>query len=382
MDPHLNSKLTAATIKIYRLRAGRFMAFIIASKLHFRDASELDDLIVEYKNSVNLSKSEFDGTIAAVEHVLPHCKGGLRWAHAVSKAWAVTATPSHTVPLCEGPCLLLACHMAARGHARLGVCFILQNALGLRPSEGLGLEFDDVLLPEDRGLAASAPTVVGLGVRTGTKAKRAQAVTLSDPRKVALLRWLKQSSSPGDRLVGYTYEQSRRILAVVCKDVGLSAVGFTPHSPRAGFATECVAAGLGLARTRELGRWVSETSCRTYLDVVTASSIQATLKSNHLQAAQAYCGAHLLSFFIGSASCLRTAPAPVGAPAGATDAAQGHQAWPGRPLLPGRAPGGADERGGPIDISEGLHTLFHAAPSGRGRGRARGRPPACARGRR
>ena len=163
MDPHLNSKLTAATIKIYRLRAGRFMAFIIASKLHFRDASELDDLIVEFENSVNLSKSEFDGTIAAVEHVLPHCKGGLRWAHAVSKAWAVTATPSHTVPLCEGPCFLLACHMAARGHARLGVCFILQNALGLRPSEGLGLEFDDVLLPEDRGLAASAPTVVGLG---------------------------------------------------------------------------------------------------------------------------------------------------------------------------------------------------------------------------
>ena len=133
LDKHLSAKITVATHKIYRTRVRRFMAWIIQFNFYFCDPGELDDLLVDFKNSECLTKSEFDGTLAGVEFVLPQFKGRLLWAHAVSKAWAISDTPSHTVPLCEGPCLLLACHMAARGHARLGISYILQNALGFRP---------------------------------------------------------------------------------------------------------------------------------------------------------------------------------------------------------------------------------------------------------
>lgn len=167
----------------------------------------------------------------------------------------------------------------------------------------LGLEHGDVMLPEERGEAGSNAAVLGLGVRTGTKAKRAQTVIVECPTTVALLRWLKRSSAPGERVVGYTYESYRRLLGVVVKALNLQALGWTPHSPRAGFATDCIAAGLGFARTRELGRWVSEQSLRTYLDVQSAASIQVALKTQHLLEATAYCCKHTLPFFVGSEVC-------------------------------------------------------------------------------
>ena len=50
----------------------------------------------------------------------------------------------------EGPAVYIGCQMSARGHGRLGAGVILQEALGLRSSEPLGITGDDVMLPEDR----------------------------------------------------------------------------------------------------------------------------------------------------------------------------------------------------------------------------------------
>ena len=43
--------------------------------------------------------------------------------------------------------------------------------------------------------------MIGLGVRHGTKAKRAQSVLLrDDPELEALIRWARSVSRPGERL--------------------------------------------------------------------------------------------------------------------------------------------------------------------------------------
>ena len=181
-------------------------------------------------------------------------------------SWAIVHVPQHTVPVGEGPAAFVGVHLSARGHPRYGAGLIMQQALGLRPSELAGLRGQDVVLPEDRADAASVDyAVVGLGVRAGTKAKRPQSVILRGTKKVALLRWLRSSCAPSDRLIGYSCEQMRRLLSKTLTELGLEEIGWSPRSPRAGFASDLVSKGVPFLTVKDLGRWVSEAAARTYI---------------------------------------------------------------------------------------------------------------------
>ena len=140
------------------------------------------------------------------------------------------------MPLGLGPACLIACHLSGEGHGRLGLGIVLQRLLGLRPSELLALQPQDIALPEF-GCLHEPTAVVGLGIRGGTKAKRAQAVMLRDVVGIGLLRWMISETRDGECIVGYSYEQYRRLLSRTEKRLGLE-VGWTPHSPRSGFASE------------------------------------------------------------------------------------------------------------------------------------------------
>lgn len=374
LDPHIKARLTDGSLKRYRTCIQRFLAFIIDNKFDFSDYGEIDDLLVEFKNACAVSKADFETTIAAIEFALPGAKGQLPWSRTVAKSWSSSHVPQHTVPMCEGPAVLIGCHMSSRNHPRLGGGLIIQNALGLRPSELLGIAHEDIMLPEDRGESLSGTAVVGLGMRHGTKAKRPQTVTLSSAKKVALLRWLKRNSRTGQHVVGCSYTTYRQILADTTAAMGLKEIGFTPHSPRSGFATQCISAGLGFSRTRELGRWVSESSLRTYLDLTAASGIQVNLQTRHLAAAQAYCCAHVLDFFIGSKECYFPS-APSSVTVHATDGSQRLEAAGRRPLLPaGAAPSLVDGESA-ISVtftdSDSSEEMRHTS-RGHGRGNSRG----------
>ena len=109
-------------------------------------------------------------------------------AHHVLSGWAIHHIPQHTVPLGSGLAHLSAIHMAALGALRLGAGLLVQQHLGLRPSEMLSLERRDISLPPGNDVTmASAVTVIGLGFRTCTKAKRAQTVVLRDPMVTSLV---------------------------------------------------------------------------------------------------------------------------------------------------------------------------------------------------
>eukprot|EP00972_Heterocapsa_arctica_P009812 1444059-Heterocapsa_arctica.AAC.1 len=64
-----------------------------------------------------------------------------------------------------------------------------------------------------------------------------------------------------ERLIGYSYENYRRLLHKVEEKLGIS-VGWTPHSPRAGFASESSAEGCPFVEVRERGRWLADSSLR------------------------------------------------------------------------------------------------------------------------
>ena len=275
-----------------------FAAWLIEHRFDPTQASEWDDLLVEFKNDKLPTKAHFEQLVSSVEFLFPRFRGNMRWARAVITGWSVMHVPRHTVPLCTGPAHLVAVHMAALGHPKLGAGLLLQQQLGLRPSEVLNLERQDIALPQQaHALAGVAPTaIIGLGVRSGTKAKRAQSVILREPMMLALLAWLVSETKHGEPLIPYSYEQYRRLLKRITCSLHID-VSWTPHSARAGFASDATAAGRSFTDIREAGRWVADSSLRTYIDVVSAASISTNLRLAGFRPAILYAREHLFEFF-------------------------------------------------------------------------------------
>eukprot|EP00969_Alexandrium_andersonii_P312759 13818742-Alexandrium_andersonii.AAC.1 len=91
---------------------------------------------------------------------------------------------------------------------------VIQQACDLRPSEVLGLEAEDVLLPQGGCLEHTGAVVLALGARTGTKAKRPQSVLVRPehgPAFVLLHRCCALVSGHW-RVFPYIYEQCLRVL--------------------------------------------------------------------------------------------------------------------------------------------------------------------------
>lgn len=265
------------------------------------EAEEFDDMLVEFKNSAMPSKSEFEATVASVEFMFPRFKGRLAWARMVINGWNTVHIPRHTVPLSEAQAFLVAVHICAASYPRLAVGLMVQQKLGLRPSEMLALTTASFSMPEHRALVSQERTcIIALGQRTGTKAKREQSVVLRDDRMIGWVRWALSLTPHGGRVFSFSYDLYRNLLKRVEKTLGIS-VGWTPHSPRAGFASDAIARGVPFAEVREAGRWRADSSLRTYIDIVTAAQITVDLRVRGFVEAQAYARDHFEEFLPGFA---------------------------------------------------------------------------------
>ena len=152
---------------------------------------------------------------------------------------------------------------------------LVQRELGLRPSELLALETTDVSLPEHQHAPRTLRAVVALGVSVGTKSKRAQAALLKDALLINLLRYVISMTKPGDRIFPFSYTTYRRLLINVEQKLSVS-IGWTPHSPRAGFASVSIQDGASFWETREAGRWLADSSLRVYIDLVAVGQISSS----------------------------------------------------------------------------------------------------------
>ena len=163
--------------------------------------------------------------------------------------------------------------MAMDGWPRAGGLLILQACLGLRPGELLGVRRDD-LVPGRRGLH-NGNAVVALGKRTGTKSGRPQFVVVhadEDTTAMALISAFAATTPHGAGLSSIDYAQYKRCLDNATRALGLADIGFTPHSPRAGWATRLRLGGMPFQEIQERGRWQSASALRIYLDAVAAST--------------------------------------------------------------------------------------------------------------
>lgn len=203
---------------------------------------------------------------------------------------------SHTVPMCYEVACLFAAHHAARGQTRLGAAIIVQMGAGLRPSELLSLRREHVFLPLDHNQAIS----VRLGVEHSTKIKREQFVQIFKhefPWAFELMNRLCAASKDGERIFPFSYTTYNNSFSQAEEHFGL-LLHLTAHSGRAGFATSRIMEGADPTVVQKAGRWKSETSFRTYIDVAgslhTRTQVEA---SKHMQAAK-WCQQHLLEYFV------------------------------------------------------------------------------------
>lgn len=314
IDPAVRAKVTAGTLASYRKAALTFVAWLEENHLIPSCAVEWDDLLVEWKFHTSPTKSAFTTTLAAVEFFFAQYKGELKWSHHVKSSWDVVHVPRHTVPMLSGITRLYSVHCSAMRLPRLGVGMVLQQMKGLRPSELLGVLAHDVVLPEEMDTTGVNAVIVGLGVRKGTKSKRPQSAVLNcdaDPHLVAAIRLLKELSAAEDRLFPYSLEQYNRVIKKISKNLQLD-IHYTPHSLRAGFASEGRALGKDFTELREEGRWVSDSSLRIYVDVVGAAAIAQSHSVKALRPAIAASIAQWPAYF--SRAWLRECDAPGAAP--------------------------------------------------------------------
>lgn len=299
--PPLRQDSDAASSVLERTRATyqrQGLAFALWLKqwgLRPESADEWDDLLVEWKNAAAVSKNSFSGAVAAVEFYFPMYRGHLPWSHHVLKGMNIVHVPKHTVPMMYKYACFFAVHFVAKRAARLGVGIVTQQLKGLRPSEMLGLRARDVSLPEEGAITNANSTVLNLGAKTGTKAKRPQAAIVPGDHIVTeLLRRTKAVCvSLDERLFPYTLAKYNTLLRQVCSEHGLEDTHWSAHSPRAGFASEARAQGKSFVEIREEGRWVADSSLRIYIDVVATSQLETDLKSSHVKQAADFAAKHI-----------------------------------------------------------------------------------------
>ena len=122
-----------------------------------------------------------------------------------------------------------------------------------------------MLFSDETGSLAPLHLVIRLGARRGTKAKREQYAVMheaKEPLLFMLLRRLRDSTPLGCPLFPFSLDHHRKQIRLVETDLGLK-IGWGPHSPRAGFATDAISCGVPFAEIQERGRWLSPTSLRT-----------------------------------------------------------------------------------------------------------------------
>ena len=283
LETHVAAKVRPATSERYRAALLPFCEWSVSEGFHPESAEEWDDILAEYVRAhPQLRRTKFADVVAGTEYFFSRLRHKLSWSHAILTGWAAGSTIRHTIPLGKGVSKLICTHFVTWGYARLGVAIVLQCHTGLRPSELLRLRREDFLFPEEEGFTRlERPLRISLGTRVGTKVQRPQ-VTLLDRKQVWLyqvMKVLKLCTPPGLLVFPFSYSTYRTLIKRAELQLNV-VVGWTPHSPRAGFASDSRAEGWSFEELREAGRWSADSSLRCYLDIVGSSGVEVALIVN------------------------------------------------------------------------------------------------------
>lgn len=285
--------LTGGSTGAYKRFILHFVIWCGLNNIEPEETWEYDDLLTEYAagsgDAAPVTKSQFQGLVAAIEKILPHLKGHIPLARACLASWSVSFTPRHAVPLNLAFACYLAMALCDLGMPTVAILLVLQTGLGLRPSEALGLTKWDLLLPWEIPKSGGAGLVL-LGVKRGTKSGRPQTVRAENPLVLALMQLVRLVVTATGRLTGIkSLAGYAWCLRAAMQHLHIGEAGWTPHSPRAGFVTDMYLAGRTPADIASFTRHMSLKSLRSYLDAtsVTSGQLAVYLRSHLAEASRA-----------------------------------------------------------------------------------------------
>lgn len=260
-----------ATLARYQSIVRRFVDWYAAfgcRDVEVEDVAGLDSALLLYAHSGHVKRSEFGQLLSAIQFFLPQIDR-LPFAAQARRGWQIVCRTVHKTPLLWVFALAVAQAACAHGEARIAAGFLIQFGGYLRPGELLALTRADVVLPEASPPFAGAPActlLLGDAAR-GTKVNRRQVAHITEPACVDALRYLVATAS-ASKLLPCTHSQYSRVLARAVAHIGLESAGlhFTPHSFRAGAATQARLDGTDLNEIKRRGRWASDVTLRMYLD--------------------------------------------------------------------------------------------------------------------
>ena len=163
--------------------------------------------------------------------------------------------------------------MMQHGDFREGSGFILAQRKGWRPSETCNIKGGDVSLPGE----GWDDGVIALGVGRGTKSRREEfsLIGTDEQLELALLRKLKAMTSDEELMFGGDPGNLSRALSRALQRLGLESLGVTPHSARAGFATDGIVNKIPFQQLKIEGRWQSDSSLKIYIDAIMSRAISS-----------------------------------------------------------------------------------------------------------
>ena len=268
------------TVGTYKKRVREFCEFLRQQGWVAWTSIELDLFLAVFLSLPRISNSKAQATLAGVEFFLPTVKGSLDYSHAVTTAKAKQHPPTHALPMPFELVLIFAVWLSYMGQPRLGIMVLVQWSRGLRPNEMLRLRGNDCQISQLRGSKESPvpPFVLNLGVKTGTKVGRPQAVIVpfkSEGEECNIawqgLHTLSLATAPGELMAGnINLAKYNKLLKQFCEHFHINA--FTPHGLRAGWASTMMLKGVERSVIKSVGRWASDNSLACYLDIIAVAA--------------------------------------------------------------------------------------------------------------
>ena len=267
-DPTLMLGLKPLTGEIFCKALAPFVLFLTAQDADLQCPRELDGWVVRWgKEGVHRHPGTHRRLAAFMGVVIPQLKSCLPYTSAHLARAGMRHQPYQSRPMLWALLIVFALQLHGVGYPSVAGALQLQRAVGLRPGEALSPIVGDLVVPRS-GARDTMPFML-LGWRShGTMAGRSQFaranLTLTPRLDIALRHFLAAAGTRAQLSLVATVNEYRRLLAQACRQWRLDPV-FSPHSPRAGWATYCRQHGSPFQEMLDRGRWANPASLRGYM---------------------------------------------------------------------------------------------------------------------
>ena len=179
--------------------------------------------------------------LCGVAHFVPRLRRQLPGAWRLAAAWQKRELPSQAVPFTLKVLRGVAGKAFEIGDWRLGLLLLLGFHCLLRTGELLEVKTCDFIFGDNDDRAVLNLPSSKTGTRFGTK----EAITLSDPVLIALLKRRLQTSPSGEQLWRKSPAAFRAAFQHILVSLGLGSIGYKPYSLRRG--AQQTSSGMGLS---------------------------------------------------------------------------------------------------------------------------------------